>query len=241
MADTVENLVIGQSEVDMPMTDRNDEIGRIARATLNLRRLLDTATAIPVAVASSADDDAVARSRALIQASLSRIDALGQKLASTVGSVQSSAVATHGSVDRTMAAINSSTDEIETATSGMKSLVSAVFEISANSAQAVEATSLAREQAAEVVVRAGEMEAAINDIRSITAIVQSVARQTNLLALNAAIEAARAGQAGRGFAVVAQEVKGLATQTTLATEKIAAKIALASAVSEKVKYSIRRH
>lgn len=47
----------------------------------------------------------------------------------------------------------------------------------------------------------------------------AIAQQTNLLALNATIEAARAGNAGRGFAVVATEVKKLASDTRLATER----------------------
>jgi methyl-accepting chemotaxis protein len=72
-------------------------------------------------------------------------------------------------------------------------------------------------------------------IGDVVKLIRAIADQTNLLALNATIEAARAGDAGRGFAVVASEVKTLASQTTKATEDIAAHIgAIQSATADAV-------
>lgn len=59
------------------------------------------------------------------------------------------------------------------------------------------------------------------EIGEITVLITHVTRQTNLLALNASIEAVRAGEHGKGFVVVSTEIRKLADQSRLATERIA--------------------
>ena len=77
------------------------------------------------------------------------------------------------------------------------------------------------------------------DIVDIASGIDAVAKQTNLLALNATIEAARAGEAGRGFAVVAEEVKQLAGQVSVSTQRIAQVVGLINRSADDARYAVQ--
>ena len=70
------------------------------------------------------------------------------------------------------------------------------------------------------LVKALEDSKKVNEIKSLSDQILSIAEQTNLISLNASIEAARAGEAGKGFVVVAEEIRKLSDESKNVVDRI---------------------
>ena len=112
-------------------------------------------------------------------------------------------------------------------TQSTNAVAAAAEELNVTTSEIARQTKATMELATSSLRRSEEAQGAIQglnrafaEIENLRALIRSIADKTNLLAFNASIEAARAGSAGTRFSVVAGEVKKLATDTSVATERI---------------------
>jgi len=232
--EAMDHLTKGNLAFDVPFTDRNNEIGRMARSLQVFKDHLAETDRLrgeqETAKQRAAEDRRSVLTRIADDFERS-IGSVIQGTATAAGELQSSASSMSTIVEGTTeqsakvaAAAEQTAKNVQTVSVSAEQLSSSIQEIAR---QVTQSSSIARdavEQATRTESMVQQLVDASQKIGEVMALIQTIAGQTNLLALNATIESARAGEAGRGFAVVASEVKALSAQTAKATEDITSQI-----------------
>jgi len=219
----------------VPETDRQDELGEMARAVEVFKR-----HAVERAGLEAERREQAERGRKEKQQAMAAMaDAFERSVGSIVGTVATASTkmeatarglskSADGAIQQAATVADASTE----ASSNVQMVAAATEELSASIAEITRRVSDSSQMASRAVDNARKMDATVRvlsgsaeKIGAVVALIKTISSQTNLLALNATIEAARAGESGKGFAVVASEVKHLASQTAKATEDIASHIA----------------
>ncbi len=237
-------LASGTLSVDIPDTDRRDEVGRMAQAMLVFRRNAETAQQLRM------EAERVRRQKEHRQAAIDRhtrdfgtstsgVMAGLRRFATTMresaNGMSEAAGRTQALAQQTAETASVSGHNLATVTDAAERMSRSTGQISQQMSRATDAVRVTVGRTKLTDSKVGELAKAADRIGDVVRLISAIAGQTNLLALNATIEAARAGEAGKGFAVVASEVKTLAGQTAHATEEIGAQIvAIRAATAEAV-------
>jgi methyl-accepting chemotaxis protein len=241
----LQKLAGGDFNVEVAGTDRQDEVGDVAKTALVFKE-----NGLAKIRMEEEQKDAERRAAAQRKADMEKLAveferAVGE-IVQTVSSASTELEASATTLTRTAettqslsttvaAASEQASANVQSVASASEEMASSVTEIGRQVQESSRISNEAVEQARKTDDRILKLSQAASRIGDVTQLITSIAEQTNLLALNATIEAARAGEAGKGFAVVAQEVKTLAAQTAKATSEISAQIAeMQSATQESV-------
>ena len=244
----VTSLAQGSNEIDIPGTDRSDELGAMAQAMLVFRDAAiergrsiaereQAMARVGAHLASVAHADLTVRLsdlppdfRALADDFNEAMERLSQAMMAVNDSIASIGL-TSGEIEQAITDLAIRSEEqasrLQMSSSTMDNLTAKIEEnasIAIGVSGSMAEVRTEAETGGEVVGRAitamGKIEKASEEISEITTMIDSIAFQTNLLALNAGVEAARAGEAGKGFSVVASEVRALSMRATDAASEI---------------------
>jgi len=185
----------------------------MAAANLETQRLADLEKSRLQSELATSFEDNVGSLVSGLSASVAQLD-------TTAADIRILATTLHTQSENTLQSVQAGSAQVNTTAAAMEEMSVSIQGVSEEISKTQKIAVQAVSEAQDATTMMAHLTKVASEIGSIVGAISDIAEQTNLLALNASIEAARAGDAGRGFSVVAGEVKELANQTSLATNKI---------------------
>jgi methyl-accepting chemotaxis protein WspA len=204
-ADVAHRVAGGDLATEVPVSDTNDEAGRLLKAiagmTQSLRGLVTRAKQASIELMSTATEFA-ATSRQQ-ESTVQSFGASTNQIAAAVKQISATSAELMSTMEGVNAVAGQTAGLAEEGQNGLRHLDTTMDRLAQAANTMAARLAAIREEAAEIT--------------GVVTTISKVADQTNLLSINAAIEAEKAGEQGLGFLVLAREIRRLADQTAVAT------------------------
>lgn len=225
-----------QNELEA-LTKRSDEIGRIAKASLDVTGMMrDTIEVLKRCSISLNESSSGLKDTTdeLVQVTLDNNSTAG-KLSAGVDSTNTSITSVNDEITKIQTLVAEVSEKVKGSESDSESLIENTKSINRKVDAEIDANNKTLDTVVASMQDALSSLEAVEKINDLVASIMEITSQTNLLALNASIEAARAGESGRGFAVVADEIGKLAEQSRSTAESIQSIVGDSNNAVEKVR------
>ncbi len=195
--------------------DREDELGSISRATVQLKQELQNLAGDILNLTQSTSAEL-----GTFLVSTGELNNSTGEVANTVKGISEASTSQANETDMTargfemlLSILEKSTEQINMIKHGTNQINEEISRGTGLVEQLVDKNKNSTETLKELRTNINLTTECCNSIKEFAMGIENISAQTNLLALNASIEAARAGEAGKGFAVVANEVRALSEQS----------------------------
>ena len=241
LEDSAEKIVDGNFNISVTYESK-DELGSLAKSFKNMTVILETVISDASRILSEmADGNFDVRTKAEeryvgnfqslllsmrklnkdLSITLGQINQSADQVASGSGQVSNGAQALAQGATEQAASVEELASTIANISNQVKNTAENAMEARSRSNTAGDEAEVCNNQMHDMMTAMEEIARSSNEISKIIKTIEDIAFQTNILALNAAVEAARAGEAGKGFAVVAEEVRSLASKSSVASKNTA--------------------
>ncbi len=163
--------------------------------------------------------DSLCNITASLNRTMMRMNQSSMEMNQNSGEVSDYAKQLHNGSENQAALVKQLEKSMEYITKAIEKNKNNVWEIEQCSQNASQKTALGDSYMKSMLDTMAQIHSGVEEISSISRLIEDISDQTNLLALNASIEAARAGQSGQGFGVVATEIGHLSSQTMEALQQ----------------------
>ena len=234
MTRTMKDLADDKLDIQVPSTERRDEIGDMAQAVeifknnaIEVKKLTEDQKRLE-------EEAKIDRQRAMNSLAEKFQASIGGMIQNLMGSTEDMKISAEqmkklsedGIQSCLTAAVASeeSSSNVTSVSGAMEEMNISNNDISSQILMVNSKTSETTDDAQKTREFVDHLKESVDNIGEVIVAIEDIAEQTHVLALNATIEAARAGEAGKGFAVVAKEVKELASGTSEKTNLINSRI-----------------